>query len=472
MSFEQFAAILRARWLMATATFLAIMALVGTYAVLAPRSYTATSTVLVDVKPDPILGAVLNGGSSMSYLMTQVDVLSSRRVALRALKLLNLSRTPELNKQWEQATGGKGEFNAWLADLLRSGIQAQPSRGSNVVTITYAAADPNFASGVTNAIVQAYLDTTMELRAAPARQYNDFFGANAKQLKDRLEAAQTKLSEYQQSEELLATDERIDVETNRLNELSTQYVGMQAQYADSRRRQQAAQTQGDKSPDVMSNPLVSTLKADLLKAETQLEQVETRFGSEHPSVIELKTNIADTRQKLEAEIRRVTSSVAVNSTVTAGRLADTKAALDAQRVRVLKLKAIRDQAALLQQDVTNAQRAYEGVIARQNTSNLESQAAPVSVSVLEYAAPPVTPSSPRIKQVLGFGFVIALVLAAAIPLLIEQFNRKLRTSREAESLLTQSVIAVIPSFKRIKPSMEVPRRLRLQAPQAVPSLSK
>lgn len=472
MSFEQLAAILRARWVIAIATFVVILGAVTTYTLLAPKSYTAFSTVLIDAKPDPILGAVINGGASQAYLMTQVDIISSRRVALRAAQQLNLSRTPQLYAQWQESTGGKGDFNAWAADLIRAGIQAQPSRGSNVITITYSAADPNFAAAMTNAFVQAYLDTTIDLRASPAKQYNSFFDSNARQIKAQMEAAQAKLSEFQRSEDLLATDERVDMEMARLNELSTQLVGMQALVAESSNRQKAAAAQGDKAPDVMVSPLVMTLKGDLVRNETQLEQMSTRLGEQHPSVVELKASLEDTRRKLDAEIKRVTSSVGVNNTVTMARLAATRAEMDAQRAKVMKLKSVHDQAAILQQEVVNSQRAYEGVIARLNTATLESQAVPVSVSVLESATPPILPSSPRIKQNIGFGLVIALVLAIGMALLIEQFDRRLRTSLEAEALLSEPVIAVIPSFKKIKASIAVPRRLQLHPPAALKALSE
>ncbi|MGC4062608.1 MAG: chain length determinant protein EpsF [Aquabacterium sp.] len=472
MSFEQLAAILRARWVSAAITFVAIMGAVTTYTILAPRSYTAFSTVLVDAKPDPILGAVLNGGGSLAYMMTQVDILSSRRVALRAAKQLNLAKTPQLYAQWQSATGGQGDFDAWAADLIRSGIQAQPSRGSNVITVTYSAADPNFASAMTNAFVQSYLDTTMDLRATPAKQYNSFFDNNAKQLKAQLETAQTKLSEFQRNQELIATDERVDIESTRLSELSTQLVGLEAMAAESINRQKAANAQGDKAPDVMSSPLVMSLKSDLVKNETQLEQLSTRLGSQHPTVVELQASVADTRRKLDAEIKRVTSSVGVGNTVTLARVAATRSELEAQRAKVLQLKSVHDQAALLQQEVVNAQRAYEGVVTRLNTASLESQAVPVSVSVLEYATPPITPSSPRIKQTIGFGFVIALMLAVGMALLIEQFDRRLRTNREAESLLSEPVIAIIPSFKKATASIAVPRRLQLHPPTVLKALSE
>lgn len=430
MQLDQLLAILRARWLIATATFALVLGAIAGVTFWMPRSYTATATVLVDVKPDPILGAVLNGGATAAYMMTQVDIITSRRVADKVVKALNLSNSTALRTQWQEATEGRVDFNAWAANLVRSGVTAQPSRGSNTILVMYSSPDPNFASALANAFVNGYLETVMELRTGPAKQFSTFFDNSAKQIKEQLEQAQSRLLAYQRSEGLLATDERLDIETARLNELSSQLVAAQASLADTGSRQAAAQSQGDRSPDVMSSPLVASLKADLLRAESQLAQMSTKLGDQHPNVIELRTNVAETRARLDSEIRRATSSVGVSNSVNASRTAQIRAALEEQRAKVFKLKSARDQAANLQRDVDNAQRAYDGVLGRLNTTSLESQVAQASVSVLESAYPPSLPSSPRVGTNLAFGALLAVVLALSITLGTEYFDRRVRTRSE------------------------------------------
>lgn len=473
MSFEQLIAVVRARWLIAISTFALVLGSVVAFTLWLPKSYTASSTVLLDVKPDPILGSVLNGGASSSYMMTQIDIITSRRVAENAARALKLINSKDLQAKWRADTKGVGDFNAWVANLIKGGVEARPSRGSNIITVTYTAADPAFAAALANAFVEGYLETTMDLRTGPAKQYSTFFNSSAKQIKEQLEAAQTKLLTFQKTEGLLVTDERLDIETTRLNELSSQLVGMQAAVADSVSRQAAAQSQGDKAPEVMANPLVSSLKGELIRAETQLEQMTTRLGDQHPMVIELKTNIADTRKKLEGEVRRVTTSVGVGNTVNVSRMSQTRAALEEQRARVFKLKSVRDQAANLQRDVDNAQRSYDSVLARLNTTSLESQGVQANVTVLETASAPSFPSSPRVFTNVVLGGLLATVLALAITFIVERYDSRLRTTSEIDDLLENALIGVIPSFKKLKLANGVPQRLQqLKAQPRLKALAK
>lgn len=470
MSFEQLLAVLRARWAIALGTFVLISGTVAILTVLAPKTYTAQGSVVLDVKnPDPIAGMVAGTIGNPSYLMTQIDIITSSRVALRVVKNLKLAANNDMRNRWKDATNATGDFELWLADLLRKGIEARPSRGSNVIFLSYKSGDPAFAASIVNAFVDAYLEISVDMRTAPAKQFNQQFDTNARALRANLEAAQARLSEFQQKQNLIVTDERMDIETSRLSELSSQFVSMQAAMADSGSRQSAARSNANQSPDIMANPLVSSLKADIVRQEASLEQLRTRLGEQHPQVVELKTSLNDLRAKFSQEVARVASSLGVSNNVNTSRALQIKAALDEQRAKVLKLKTIRDEAAILQRDVDAAQRALDGVVARMQSASLESQALQNNVSALEYARAPATPSEPRVFSNIMLGNVAAAVVALILTLLIEYRDRRLRTLSEVEGLFQQQLLGAIPSFKkpsrlselssRLSPSKKAPARV-------------
>lgn len=472
MSFEQLLAVLRARWAIALATFVLISGTVAALTLLAPKTYTAQGSVVLDVKnPDPIAGMVAGTIGNPSYLMTQIDIITSSRVALRVVKNLKLTTNNDMRKRWQDATKATGDFELWMADLLRKGIEARPSRGSNVIFLSYKAADPAFAASIVNAFVEAYLEVSVDMRTAPAKQFNQQFDTNARALRANVEAAQARLSEFQQKQNLIVTDERLDIETARLNELSSQFVGMQAAMADSGSRQTAARSNADQSPDIMSNSLVASLKSDIVRQEASLEQLRTRLGEQHPQVVELKTNLNDMRAKLNQEVVRVTSSLGVSNNVNTSRASQIKAALEEQRTKVLKLKTIRDEAAILQRDVDVAQRALDGVVARMQSASLESQALQNNVSALEYARAPATPSEPRVFSNIMLGSVAAAVAALILTLLIEYRDRRLRTLSEVEALFQQQLLGAIPSFKKPSRLSELSSRLSLSKKAPVRALT-
>lgn len=281
MSLNQILFILKARRWVVLGVFVFTVLVAVIVSLVLPSQYTADAAVVVDVKsPDPIAGMVLPAMATPSYMGTQAEVIQSERVARRVISSLKLADSPDAREQWKDDTDGKGDFETWLAEILTKRLAVKPERDSNVITISYSAVDPRFAAVMANAFMQSYIAVNLDLRTEPARQFGAMFEAQNKQLREKLEQAQTRLSVYQKEKGLIATDERLDVETARLNELSSQLVGIQTQTAESVSRQ--AQFTNN-SQEVLNNPVVAGLKADLARQDARLKENLARFGEAHPT---------------------------------------------------------------------------------------------------------------------------------------------------------------------------------------------
>jgi chain length determinant protein EpsF len=444
---------LRVRWRSAVLVFLLVLGLAFAFTLLMKKKYAATAAVVLDVKsPDPIAGVVLPGMTVSGYMATQVDVLQSERVVLRAVHALGLDEDADLRAAWEQQTEGQGSFASWLAEGVMLKLDARPSKDSNVIQVSYTATNPQVAANTANAIVKAYVETTLELRTEPAKQYNSLFDETTKSLREGLEVAQAKLSAFQQKKGIIATDERLDVENARLSELSTQLVALQAAANESGSRQREAGARGDQMQEALNNPMITTLSADLARQEARLQEIGQRLGDQHPQVIELRANIKELRSRLNAERGRITGSLNINNTVNQSRLESLQSSIEAQRNKVLQMKSLRDEAAVLQRDVSNAQREYDLAFAKRSQSTLESQATQTNVSILKVATPPPFPTSPRMRLNLAAGALLGLLLAIATAIQRERRDWRLRIDTDVIDVLNQPLLGVLPDKPRLRRS--------------------
>lgn len=468
MTFGQFLSILRARWWVVALVLGLTVATTLLVSLLLPRQYTATASVVVDFKPDPVSAFAFGGGASPAYMATQVDIIRSERVAQRVVRNLKLNENPQVRQQWLDETGGEGNIEVWLASVFQKQMDVVPSRESSVIAVSYKAPDPRFAAGLANAFAQAYIDTALELRTDPARLYSTFFENRAKEARETLEKAQSKVSAFQKQAGIIATDERLDVETARLNELSSQATMMQALLAESASRQAQAQGgQGDRMQEVLNNANVSQLKADISRAEAQLQQLATRLGDKHPQVEEAKASLAELRSRLEAETRKVTGSVTVSANINRQRLGEVQRALQAQRDKVLKMKAVRDEGLVLLRDAENAQRSYDALLQRFTQTSLEGQTTQSNINLLTQATPPLEPSSPRIVLNTLLSIFLGTLLAVGTALLLELKDRRVRNVDDVVEALGLPVLGLMP-----KPGTQLqlgagrvsPMQRRLMAP--------
>lgn len=475
MNLSQFLSILKARWWVAASVFALTVGIAVVITLLLPKKYTATATMIVDqMRPDPVAAATYSGNPSPQFMATQVDVIKSERVARAVVTKLKLDEDPSAREDWMKATKGAGNLTDWVVDNVIVPLEVKPSRESNVISVSYKASSPKQAATIANAFVQAYMDVSLRLKVDPAKQYSDFFDNRSKELRGNLERAQQKLSAYQREKGVVvASDRELDGEIARQNELASQLVALQAVTAEANGRQAAAQSaSAERMQEVINNPTLANLRSEITRAEARLQELSSRLGDRHPQVIEAKANISSLRGRMEAETRRVTGSFGVSTSISRQREVELRAALEAQRARVLRMRIAREEGAVLLRDLENAQRAYDAVVSRLNQTSLESQTTQGSGYILAEATPPLLPSSPKVvlNAVLAIGLGIALGLGAVA--LLEIADRRVRTVDEVSELLGLPIFGVLPKpggvggFTGGRRSLVSPRGLfgRLPAP--------
>ncbi|MFM9916806.1 MAG: chain length determinant protein EpsF [Rhizobacter sp.] len=471
MTLSQILVVLRARWRSAFLALAAVVIAVAAASLWRTPQFMATASVVLDVRsPDPIAGVVLPGTNVVGYMATQLGVMQSERVALRALQSLRIDQDPQLRQKWTDATGGLGDFQSWLADLMLRKLDVVPARDSNVITVAYTSPDPVFSAAVANAFVKAYIDTTLELRVEPARQFNSFFDERAKQMREALEQAQAKLSAYEQKKGIVASDERVDVESQRLAELTTQMVVLQGMATDSGSRQSLSGANAERMQEVLNSPLLVGLTTELSRQEGRLNELTSRLGDNHPQVVELRSNVAQLKARIDSDTRRVAGSLAVNNSVNQTRLTQLQASVDEQRSKLLRLKGQRDESSVLLRDVGNAQRAYDMVLTRATQSGVESQTTQTNVSVLKQATPPPLPASPRVLLNILVSVFVGAVLAVGVALARESRDRRLRTNADVIHGLRQPLIGVLPVKAKARAVGSSRRWLTRQSTGAAPQL--
>lgn len=443
MTFQQFLLILRARWLTVVLTFALIVGGTLGVSLLLPKKYTASAALLVDVKaPDPLYGALMQGMIAPGYMATQIDIIQSERVARRVVRMLKIDENASARRQWQEETEGKGSIEAYFAELLGKQLEVKPSRESNVINISYKSAEPQFAAVIANAFAQAYVDTNVELRADPAKQYAGWFDARTKGLREQLESAQGRLSQFQRDNGITNVDERLDVENARLQELSSQLVAMQALRTESSSRQ--AQTRNTETlPEVLQSGLVQSLKADVARQDAKLKDLSSQYGPNHPQVLRAVAEGQALRAKLEAEVTRVAGGVGTNNRVNVQREAEIRASLEAQKKKVLSIKQQRDEIAVIQREVENAQKAYDLTAQRLVQTNLESQTQQTNIVVLNPAVEPTEPSSPKLLLNTLLSIFVGTMLGVGLALLLELFNRRVRSPEDIVEALGLPVIGYL-----------------------------
>ena len=445
MNLRQFLMLLRARRRLILSTLFATILLALGWSLVQSKTYTATASVLLNYKGvDPLTGLTMPGQLLPGYMATQIDIISSRNVALRVVDRLRLAGSPAVIAQFQEATEGKGTVRDWLADLLQRRLDIKPARESSVVEISFKGADPAFAAAVANAFAEEYQNASVQLKTEPMKKAATYFNEQTRQLRDNLEAAQARLSKYQQEKGIVSLDNnRVDVELSRLNDLSTQLVAAQAAALEASSRERMAGGAAVLSPDVANNPLIQNLRVALAAAEGKLAENGARYGGYHPQYLAARAEVEKMRADLNTALGTVSKSVGGNAQVLRQREEQLRVALAAQKTRVLELNRTRDELGAMLKDLDSAQRAFDAASGRFSQTRIEAQAEQSDIAVLNPAVAPAEPSGPRVLLNTLVAILLGTVLGLGLALLFELLQRPVRAAGDVQELLGIPVLGTI-----------------------------
>jgi len=450
MTFSQLIYILKARFrLIVLVTVVATISAI-IIALVLPKKYKAINTVIFNYKvSDPISGAVLPAQLLPGYMATEVDIITSRSVLHQAINTLALNKDQETIDDFNKKADingdglGEGDINDWISRELLKKISATPSRRSNLIYISATDKSSEFASNLANAVSDAYLNKSVEMKVAPSRKAASFYTVQLADLQKKVEQANQEYTNFQRENNIQVFDDRdVNVETERLNELSNQLVVVQAQLAESRSRKQAAKRGG--SPDIVADAVVQMHKASLAKAQENFAIVSAQYASNHPEYIAAKSQVGQARASLNRQMGAVSRSVSSSASIYKRSEAEIKLALEKQRKKVLDINKSRNELRLLKQNLTNAQKSFDAANARFIKNNFEGESNQSNVTLLSKAVPPRLPSSLSRRVIVLLGAALGALAGVLFVLISELLDRRVRSVEDMESLLDYPVFGVLP----------------------------
>lgn len=442
MNYSRFFLIVLARRKIILFTLIVTVLTTLVVSLLLPKNYKSTATVVLNHKaPDPVTGVLLSAQQITGYMATQLDVIKSSKTALMVVDQLKLDQSEIVKKSYENSNSNM-ELRDWLATVLLYDLNIETSRDSSVIHISYKSTDAEFASMIANAFANAYQEISIYLTVEPSQKAASYFTGQLNVLRDRLEDAQKKLTEYQHGKGIIDTDFRLDVETRRLNELSSQLVIAQAELIGAGTEHENS-GRGSEAQSVR-NAMIGNLKINLSQAESKFSEISQKLGRNHPSYSGAKAEVDMLRSELGKHIK-TTAKDAIK------KEAEIRAALEEQKVKVLALNRARDELQLLTREVEGAQQAYNSAMQRLNQTTLEGQSNLSSVSILDVAKIPDKPDSPKLLLNVALSIFLGTLLGLGAGLFMEIVDQRVRSAEDLVDILQAPVLGSVkwgPSEQR------------------------
>ncbi|VAW80831.1 Signal transduction histidine kinase CheA [hydrothermal vent metagenome] len=475
ISIERFFLILRTHAWLVLGFFVAGVVLASVVTWLTPAMYTATSSLNFDFKNANPIDSQGRTLESDNYLYTQMDVIQSLNVAKKVEKNLtdyererfidsvhdektvlddaknsivgaikSLGVPDKKSRVSRQGAGSLGEQEtiniksaySWFAQIVGRNLSVEPRLKSRIVDISYASTNPRIAALMANKFAEAYLATNLDMTIDPARKTSLWFDEQLKTLRAKLESAQSALTAYQQQQGIVSSDQRMDTESARLRELSSQLVKAQqstreAVFAQKKLKEiQQRNVPLTRFSPIFSNPVVTKIKGEIRKLEGELVDLSASLGKNHPRYKRVSSELGAARNRLQTEISTITDGINNNAELAKEREADLSAAVEAQKQLVLNLKKEHDKIAILEREVESANKTYNAALAELNTTSMKSLVNQTNVYIVDPANIPRQRSSPLFAKNLLLGAFGGLLFGIGLAILMELFIRRVHSKED------------------------------------------
>ena len=126
MNLRQILLVLLLRWWVIVGVLVLVFGAAVAVTLSMPKQYSAETSILLDVKSDPLLATMMPSLASASYIATQVEIIRSDRVSGRVVKMLGLAQNPAAVAQWRQDTEGRIPLETYFGNQMQRGMVVEP----------------------------------------------------------------------------------------------------------------------------------------------------------------------------------------------------------------------------------------------------------------------------------------------------------------------------------------------------------
>jgi uncharacterized protein involved in exopolysaccharide biosynthesis len=397
---------------------------------LMPKTYTATTTLMVNPEgTDPLAttpGTVTT--PTFNYMSTEAQLMLSPEVLLPVIDKLNLTQ----DKNYAAGYAGDGStLRDWVRENLIKSLDIQLGAfGSQLIQVNAAARNPTLAAQIANTLADLYLMQQRERVSGPASERAKRYAMELVELKNKVRIAQDQVTAFRQRTGVTdTTAKNASVEQALLGMLEGKL-----QDAENARRAAEVKAMPAQNTNTATGSLaVQNLKALLNTQQTQLAQLRTTYGVQHPKVLELENQIHATQRNLDTELHGVTS--ANTSDLAAARELEAKmrAAVEEQRKKVLGVNKLQDEGMKFELELESAQSVYKRALDGYDQIMFASGGHGANISVVSRAVPPQKATKPNKLKLLILGVLSGIGIGVLTPLIYELLvNRRIRCRDDFE----------------------------------------
>jgi succinoglycan biosynthesis transport protein ExoP len=428
--------LLAKRWWVIGPTLLALVGATLFVNIVKPR-YTSDARLLLE-NQENFFTRVDKGeradvqGPDAEAVQSQIQLLTSRDLARRAIKRLELQG----NQEFDPLADGVGAVTRVMVLL---GLSRDPTLMSpedrilekfaeklsvlsptktRVLSIEFSSKNPDLAARGANTVAETYIEMQQEAKRQLAGAAAQSLSNLVSDLHTRVAEAEDKVEAYRAKTGLLIGANNAVIPTQQLGEINLQLSNARATQADAQAkahllREMLRQNRVGEIPDVANNESIRRIFEQRVALRAQLALESRSLLPQHPRIKELQAQLADLDAQWRSAAERTARTLENEARIASSRVENLARALDDQKrvtgaagAEEVKLRDLERAARLLKEQLETETVKYQEALARERV-----KATTADARIIQRALAPQIPSFPKKIPITAFATLAALILS-------------------------------------------------------------
>lgn len=405
--------------------------------------YEATASIDLDLQaPTGVIGdesRQMLSNNTEQFLQTQLRLVQSDSVLRPVAARFNLI-PPD-----PPAEPGRPLVKMADRAVNLPGLTVSRPGNTQVILVSYRAAEPVLAAEIANAVATSYIEHTYRLRFQSAANVSSFMEKQIDELKQKMDRSGAALSSFEADLQMVNPEGATTMLSSRLLQLNTELTNAQIE----RVRKEAAYNavKNGSLESAQASPQGETarrLAERLDEARQKFEILKTSQGSRHPEYQRAAAEVAQLEKSLEASrqgiLKRVESEFkesAQRESMLNTAVASAKAEVDRANKHSLEYES-------LKREADSNKKLYEQLVQRIKEGGINAGFQNNVVRLADPARPNPVPVSPNTRNNVIAAALLALFLGIVGLLVTDAMDNTVRDPEVVSHSLGTDVVGSLP----------------------------
>lgn len=343
-------------------------------------------------------------------------------------------------------------------DMMKQ-IDAKPVRGTDMLVLSILGRTPEEAQKAADFLLATFNAKLTDIVRLQGKESRIFIGDRLEESKKELDKAEQALVDYKSKNQTVSISDQTRTFVERQANLRRLAV-------DNQLALEKAWAQVKSPALITDTPTITNYKSRLADQEAELAALLKNHTEKHPKVKTLQAAMAETKAKLNEELKRVAQGeLALGQTQRA-----TIARLSSQEEQEMAMLPAKEQGlARLMLNYSVAQELYVMLAKRYEDARISEVMQPTNVQVVDVAALPEKTARPRWLLNFAIAGLLGMFFGLSSAFIADYFYKTIDTAEDVKNYLGLRVIGTIPSYSVQKKQGKAWNSFSHRIPQVVKS---